>query len=727
MSKKNKYKQIQQAQKPQQAQIDAGKKQQPDSIEALIDKAYQINEEIPVGEKEDIPAESLPQTVSEQDLHDALLLAEEAKISFQKLVKKNEEEKAIIESSKNDLNAEKEKWRAEREEISVLKKEKEQGFRQDRERILADAEKYKKDVSEQFKQLNAQKQEFEEQKQKQDEAMEAFERDRRLFEQKLRMAVADKEEEFRLEKLTYEKMRIAMEGHVKKLAETEKALMEAEDKLRRSGQEDIDTLESRISSLIEENNQLRAAIKKCPSADLEPQVNELRSQNQRFQAEIAKLNQTNAILKAQNERMRNDALSIENLREENELLEAKCQIHQQAVAEIKKDLENYLNREQGALVFPSCKEMDEDPELQQEPYVSDETIDLKSFCNDLRNCFAGDYERYYTIEDIRCFVAGMAASRLIILQGLSGTGKTTLPSVFSKVIGADSENMCIIPIQAGWRDRSDLIGHYNSFDKKYYETKFLKALYRAQTPRFFQKPYLIVLDEMNLSYAEQYFADFISLMEQNIDEDKKELELITHAPKAVQDVLPEQLISKEGISIRLPKNVWFIGTANHDETTMDFAEKTYDRAHVMELPNTAVPFKSKSTTLLNEVSYIGIQNAFEKAQKDYATEAELALNKLERHFRKRINDKFRINWGNRLVKQTKAFLPVLLACGGSEAEAMDHIFCTKIIRKLKTKHDIAEKDLLELGEFIDIKQPFGGEMKKTLAAINLLKSNSITV
>jgi 5-methylcytosine-specific restriction endonuclease McrBC GTP-binding regulatory subunit McrB len=97
----------------------------------------------------------------------------------------------------------------------------------------------------------------------------------------------------------------------------------------------------------------------------------------------------------------------------------------------------------------------------------------------------------------------------------------------------------------------------------------VQALYRAGTPAFKDKPYVIVLDEMNLSHPEQYFADVLSAIERD-------------APLTLTNVLLEPAPSRlaEGRLLAIPSNVWFVGTANHDETTMGFADKTYDRSHV---------------------------------------------------------------------------------------------------------------------------------------------------
>ena len=142
----------------------------------------------------------------------------------------------------------------------------------------------------------------------------------------------------------------------------------------------------------------------------------------------------------------------------------------------------------------------------------------------------------------------------ICFRGSAVTGKTSLPRAFARAIGATSS---LVEVQSGWRDRNDLLGYYNAFEKRFYESEFLQALYRAQQPSHLALPYLIILDEMNLSHPEHYFADFLSALEQRQTEQR--ISLLT----ARVDGAPQLL--EESRWLRIPDNVWFIGTANHDE------------------------------------------------------------------------------------------------------------------------------------------------------------------
>ncbi|MDE6690562.1 MAG: hypothetical protein K2K04_01190, partial [Clostridia bacterium] len=90
----------------------------------------------------------------------------------------------------------------------------------------------------------------------------------------------------------------------------------------------------------------------------------------------------------------------------------------------------------------------------------DDKIGLKELCEDFRNFSAGSLKLYYDIEDIRRFIGGLAVTKLIILQGMSGTGKTSLAYAFGEYL---SNKTVVVPIQPMWKERTDLLGYYNEF------------------------------------------------------------------------------------------------------------------------------------------------------------------------------------------------------------------------------------------------------------------------
>ena len=205
---------------------------------------------------------------------------------------------------------------------------------------------------------------------------------------------------------------------------------------------------------------------------------------------------------------------------------------------------------------------------------------------------------YYDLETIRLFLAGLNMSSISILEGISGTGKTSLPKEFAKILtmgsnqylGSDKDKTPNAPyricaVQSGWRDKMDLFGNYNSFEHKYNETEFFRALYVSNLPKYQDTLFFIILDEMNLSRPEHYFAEFLSLLELN----ENERFISVDAPG---DVLPKEA---EGGKLRVPKNVRFIGTANQDETTLSFAPKTYDRSNLLVMPKNITPVTNRES------------------------------------------------------------------------------------------------------------------------------------
>jgi MoxR-like ATPase len=342
-------------------------------------------------------------------------------------------------------------------------------------------------------------------------------------------------------------------------------------------------------------------------------------------------------------------------------------------------------------------DLDKKEELQGEVRTTSPTgrslPTLREFVEDLRHRIARGVEDrtlYYTKRDIRSFLGGLAMTRLLLLQGLSGTGKTSLPLAFHSAIRGGIE---VVKVQAGWRDRQDLIGYYNAFHRHYYASNFLQALYKAGTPAYQDRPFMMVLDEINLSRPEQFFADFLSELEQPIHDRKITLvdDPVANAPRLMVD----------GRHLPIPPNVWFVGTANHDETTAAFADKTYDRAHVMEIRRKGKQalFEVEDRNRRNPLSYTGFQRAFADAADKQSKAVAKATTWLEKApFADTLARRFRVGWGNRLEDQLGRYLPVVVEAGGSVGEAMDHLLETKVMRKLKDRHDVRAAALEDLQE-----------------------------
>ena len=303
--------------------------------------------------------------------------------------------------------------------------------------------------------------------------------------------------------------------------------------------------------------------------------------------------------------------------------------------------------------------------------VYEKGITLENLCRDFRNYAASKLRLYYDIEDIRRFIAGMAVSKLLILQGMSGTGKTSLAHAFGSFMDNRST---VIPVQPMWKERTDLIGYYNEFTKRFNETLLLEKMYEAN---YSKDIYVTVLDEMNIARVEYYFAEFLSLLELP-DPNERYIEVVS-------DMWENDPIQFEDGRVKLPENMWFIGTANNDDSTFAISDKVYDRAMVLNLDAKSERFAAPATTK-KPISAEQFNKLVDDAVKEYSI-SKRNLTRLE-EMDKYLIDRFHITFGNRIMKQIKTYIPVYVACGGNELDALDDILSKKIIRKLETQNPI---------------------------------------
>ena len=316
--------------------------------------------------------------------------------------------------------------------------------------------------------------------------------------------------------------------------------------------------------------------------------------------------------------------------------------------------------------FPKLSLVDEKYEDYQYP-VFDTEISLEDFVEGFRRFAASQMGLYYTPEIVRRFVAGMASSKLLILEGISGTGKTSLPYSFSRYM----ENPAtIVSIQPSYRDRTELLGYFNEFSKRFNETEFLRALYEANyTP----VPTLIVLDEMNLARIEYYFAEMLSVLEMP-SKDEWVLDLVPTAWEG-------DPVKFDAGKIKVSDAAWFVGTANNDDSTFTITDKVYDRAMPIELNERADAFECDPEPNC-EITAEHLQELFEKAKEQYPISDEVLekMQKLDNY----LITRFKLSFGNRIMKQMYDFIPVYVACGGTELGGMDYIIARKVLKKFES-------------------------------------------
>ena len=309
-------------------------------------------------------------------------------------------------------------------------------------------------------------------------------------------------------------------------------------------------------------------------------------------------------------------------------------------------------------------------------------ISLKEICERFRNFACSQMRLYYSPEVVRQFFAAMGTGHLIILEGISGTGKTSLPYCMGRFL---RHSAALCPVQPSWRDRSELLGYYNDFTKKFTETEFLRAVYEATYRNDIS---VVVLDEMNLARIEYYFAEFLSIMEMP---DPKEW--IVDVIASGRDDDPQHL---EGGKLLVPQNIWFVGTANNDDSTFTITDKVYDRAISMFFDNKAKPFDAPYTEALPlPAEYLA--DLYAKAKEAYPVTEE-AMAKFE-ELDEFVIEHFKLAFGNRIMKQLYSFVPCYIACGGTELEAFDFMFKTKVLKKFEVLSvGLTKEELIGLDE-----------------------------
>jgi hypothetical protein len=315
----------------------------------------------------------------------------------------------------------------------------------------------------------------------------------------------------------------------------------------------------------------------------------------------------------------------------------------------------------------------------------EDMISLKDLVTRFINFSASKLGLFYNRKIISAFFAGFASSKTMILEGISGTGKTSLPYAMGKFFGNDSK---IIAVQPSWRDRAEMIGYLNEFTKKFNETEFLEAIYETT---YREDICIIVLDEMNLARVEYYFAELLSLLEMP-DADQWLIDIVPSSEPAD----PKHIHKGK---ILLPQNVWFVGTANKDDSTFTITDKVYDRATPIEI-NTKSDFIDAPPTDGITMSNDYLQELFRQASKDHplSLKAIQNLEKLDKY----ITENLKVTFGNRIMKQIRAFVPVYVACGGSETEALDYIVARKIFRKFESLNlPFLQTEINELSVLLD--------------------------
>lgn len=435
------------------------------------------------------------------------------------------------------------------------------------------------------------------------------------------------------------------------------------------------------AELLKKNTELQNLIASCPSKE---ELASLRETNKKFE----ELNNKLELVSAEKLRLESENIDLKVSKDEIESYRRFIKILELQKYELQKELERNIELYSTSTekVFASLSLIDK---TTCNDYPSFK-ITLKQLCDRFRGYLANRPSNplYYEEKTIRTFIAGFASSRLMILEGLSGTGKSSLPRAFADFMGSKTIE---VPAQSSWKDRNDLLGFYNDFKKQYKETEFLKALYSATHDP--NNIYVIVLDEMNLSRIEYYFADLLSVLEKpNIDDWK--IELISDYASITQqvDAWPKKII--EG-KLQICDNTWFVGTANKDDSTFIITDKVYDRSVVLNFDKKGEKEKIDNSLPI-QMNNNDFQSLLRSASKFKNAADEKKYFDMIGNLDNFVKDMFQITFGNRISNQLEKFVPVYLECGGTIDEAVDIMFSRKILRKLEGIYDEDTKTKLDM-------------------------------
>ncbi len=234
----------------------------------------------------------------------------------------------------------------------------------------------------------------------------------------------------------------------------------------------------------------------------------------------------------------------------------------------------------------------------------------------MMNYYSNQKGLHYDVKDFINFHTSVKCGNLVILSGLSGTGKSSIVNVYADALGIQTtganKRLLFIPVRPSWNDDSDLLGYVDLVHMVYRasDSGFVDFLVRAQKEENKNNIYIVCFDEMNLSRVEHYFSQFLSLLER--DSRNRVLQLYD------EQYSGKLYNSKEyPSSITIGENIKFIGTVNIDESTYHFSDKVLDRANVIELNvlNYAKDWDTKTLKTVNK--QIWTMSDYEKISKSF--------------------------------------------------------------------------------------------------------------
>ncbi|HEO8419801.1 TPA: hypothetical protein VBX77_001774 [Yersinia enterocolitica] len=579
------------------------------------------------------------------------------------------------------LNSIEKKYETTTNKIQQLKEELDQQ-REDYEARISNLKKVLKETEEKFE---AEHQQLEEQREALVEIQEELEDEREELENLKR--------EFSIEdalqyKADAERLEKRLEVLKTTLHKYEKEKMDYLDRIQHA--EDIKVKNDFLIEELEKQNDL---IKQYRQSKIQwERINQLQENYDDIlqQSQLTKVE--NQRLKAELKELREEATKYRQDAERVQTAEHRSAFYEIRTRNLEREIQRYQKKEQEAIadesrVFENFQVLIENHQKTEDTpakYPGDTSIIQRI----LDVAEQGNYE--FSTEMIQGFIAAMRSTRFIILKGLSGTGKTSLPKIVAHALGGVCET---IAVQPSWKSKTDLIGFYNHFNDRFMATQFTEELFKAQLPENRDKFYFIVLDEMNLARVEYYFSDFNSKLE--LEESKQIIELFDTIGRT-SGTLSEYII--DGNKLRIPPNVFFVGTINEDESTYTLSDKIYDRAQVLDFQSALSNRVGNMERIekMPSVSFIQFKDGNEMLQGEEISKMMHPINEVLSVLSKQLF----LEIGNRPRRHMRTFMQTYLKNKWDATHAIDLQIVSKIVPKIMPSYD--EEFEITMDEIISI-------------------------
>ncbi|EJQ92866.1 McrB family protein [Bacillus cereus] len=291
---------------------------------------------------------------------------------------------------------------------------------------------------------------------------------------------------------------------------------------------------------------------------------------------------------------------------------------------------------------------------------------------------------YYDTKDLYNFHTAMKTGSLVILAGMSGTGKSKLVQCYANALKLNKDQMLFVPVRPFWQDDADVIGYLDTLHNVYRpgDSGVMNILARAKD--YSEDLHIVCFDEMNLARVEHYFSQFLSVLE--LEENKRILRLYNEEFSARiynQNVFPPTL--------RIGSNVIFVGTVNLDESTFQFSDKVLDRANVITLNMQPYSNVLQMEEQRKQESFIPKSEpfTFDEYETFKRKEREISLHKNESKFLWDLHIELQncsrnLGIGWRIIRQISNFLNnIPLNAPLSREEAFDIQLVQRVLTKIR--------------------------------------------